>query len=64
MILNRAIRSISYDNQHILLCLKRILLSPGLVSTDLKYVMDAFFKNELTASIEKKWRDDSEIPKK
>ena len=62
MILKRAIRSISYDNRQILLCFQRIFLSLGLVSTNLECVMDAFLKNEYTASIEK-WRDDPEIPK-
>ena len=42
---------------------ERILLSLGPVSTNLKCVMDAFFKNEFTTSI-KKWRDDQNIPKK
>ena len=59
-------------SQQIFLCLKRILLSLGLVSSNLMCVMDAFFKKEFlydfkkknqTASI-KKWRDDPEIPKK
>ena len=53
MILNKAIRSISYDNRQILLCIERILLSLGLVSTNLNCVMDAFFKKDYTASIKK-----------
>ena len=36
MILNRAMQPISYDNRQILLCFWRILLSLGLVSTNLK----------------------------
>ena len=53
MIPNRAIRSISYDNRQFLPIFKRISLSLGLVSRNLKYVMDAFFKNEVFASIKK-----------
>ena len=62
MILNRAIQSISYDNRQILLCFLRILLSLGLVSTNLKCVVNAFFKNELTASIKnmEKWPRDTQ----
>ena len=61
--LNRAIRPISYNNWQIFLRFSRILLSLGLVSTNLKCVMDSFFIKEFTASI-KKSRDDQEIPKK
>ena len=63
MILNKAIRSISYDNRQILLCFKRILLSLGLVSTKLKCVTDAFFKNEFTASIKKNGEMTQRYPK-
>ena len=51
MKLNRTIRSISYDNGQILLSLYRIWLSLDLVSTNLKCVMDEFFKEEFTAPI-------------
>ena len=53
MVPNRAIPSITCDNQQFLICLQRILLSLGLVSTNLKCVIDAFLKNEFTASIKK-----------
>ena len=53
MILNIAIRSIPYDNRQISLRFQRILFSLGLVSTNMKCVMDAFFKKEFTASIKK-----------
>ena len=61
MILNTAIGSISTDNWQILLCFLRILLCLGLVSTNLKCVIDEFFKNEFTASIKKteRWPKDT-----
>ena len=63
VILNNAIRSISYDNRQISLFFKNFVVS-GLIFTNLKCVIISFSKKEeFTASI-KKLRDDPEIPEK
>ena len=53
MILNTAIRSISYDNRQILLAFQEFCCPLGLVSTNLKCVKYAFFEKEFYASIKK-----------
>ena len=65
MILNRAIRSISYDSRQILLFkFSKNLLSLGILSTNVKCVLDAYFSKKNLLLQLKKWRDDPEIPKK